>query len=266
MGYGDELIASGMARGAQALRRKRMAFGDGKRIIFSQWSEAIFRNNPNVARPGDERATDLEWCDHYLGHRRYMVPKPDRLLFNYNFRSPLGELFFDGSEIDQGPAPGFILIEPNVSPSKPISLNKQWPVERFQAVATQLMLFDGHRVVQLVYPGGRYLLKGVEQWPCASFRDACVILAQAALVITHEGGMHHAAAALGVPAIVIFGGCIPPQVLGYPMHVNLTGGVDEACGSLKPCAHCRDALNAITTDEVYAHAHRLGRNGNVAGL
>jgi hypothetical protein len=32
MGYGDELMATGMARGAAA-RGKRVAFGDGQRII-----------------------------------------------------------------------------------------------------------------------------------------------------------------------------------------------------------------------------------------
>jgi hypothetical protein len=62
--------------------------------------------------------------------------------------------------------------------------------------------------------------------------------------------MHHGAAALDVPAVVIFGAWIPPAVTGYAMHANLTGGATTACGSLRPCNHCRDALDAIKLTDV----------------
>jgi hypothetical protein len=62
--------------------------------------------------------------------------------------------------------------------------------------------------------------------------------------------MHHGAAAVGTPAVVIFGGFIPPAVVGYDMHVNLTGGA-EACGSLNKCLHCRAAMEKISVEEVY---------------
>jgi hypothetical protein len=65
--------------------------------------------------------------------------------------------------------------------------------------------------------------------------------------------MHHGAAAMGVPGVVLFGGFIPPQVTGYLMHANLTGGA-EACGSLNPCPHCAAAMQAISVDEVLHHA------------
>jgi hypothetical protein len=53
--------------------------------------------------------------------------------------------------------------------------------------------------------------------------------------------------------VVLFGGFIPPQVTGYPGHVNLTGGA-VACGSLQRCSHCQAAMNAISVDEVHAAA------------
>ena len=52
-----------------------------------------------------------------------------------------------------------------------------------------------------------------------------------------------------MPAVVIFGGFVPPIVTGYETHANLTGGAD-ACGSLFPCKHCLEALDAITVEEV----------------
>ena len=61
--------------------------------------------------------------------------------------------------------------------------------------------------------------------------------------------MHHAAAALGIDAVVLFGGFISPQITGYEYHANLTGGV-KACGNLYTCAHCRKAMDSISIDDV----------------
>src|SRR5580765_6261832 len=97
MGYGDELIASGLARGA-AGRGKRIAFGDGRRIIWSDQSHAIFRGNPNVARPGSERESDLEWIAHYRGNRLYGLVERGRWRFR-DFVCPPGEIVFDPGEL-----------------------------------------------------------------------------------------------------------------------------------------------------------------------
>ena len=52
-----------------------------------------------------------------------------------------------------------------------------------------------------------------------------------------------------MPAVVLFGGYISPDVTGYDRHANLfTGG--EACGRRTVCDHCRDAMNRITPDLV----------------
>jgi hypothetical protein len=58
---------------------------------------------------------------------------------------------------------------------------------------------------------------------------------------------------VGVEGVVLFGGFIPPEVTGYALHTNLTGGA-EACGSLQPCAHCHEAMKAIGVDEVLERA------------
>lgn len=81
------------------------------------------------------------------------------------------------------------------------------------------------------------------------FWRACAILSRASAYVGHEGGLHHAAAALGIPGVVIFGGFISPETTGYDCHVNLfTGG--NACGNRTPCMHCRDAMNRITPEAV----------------
>jgi ADP-heptose:LPS heptosyltransferase len=72
--------------------------------------------------------------------------------------------------------------------------------------------------------------------------------------------MHHGAAALGIPAVVLFGGYTPIELTGYPpLHVNLAGNSLAACGSLYRCEHCIKAMESIMATEVIHHALRLLR-------
>jgi hypothetical protein len=245
VGYGDDIIGSGLARGLNA-KGKRAAFGDGKRIIWGPWSEEIFRYNPNIAKPGSEGSADLHWIDYYKGHRNYntLDKVRGRWIWNYEFKVQPGEIFFDGS---LEPVRDFIYVEPNVPWHKSVAVNKDWGLENYQAVVDRLVR-DGHDVVQSDY--GRDRLQRVRIVKTSKFRDVLYVLSQARVALLPEGGLHHGAAALRVPAVVIFGGFIPPSVMGYDLHTNLTGGA-EACGSLHKCAHCKYAMEQISVEEVY---------------
>lgn len=259
MGAGDNLMATGMARGAVA-RGKRIAFGDGIKIRWDHNSAPIFKNNPNIAPPGSERMPNIEWIKFYKGdkHSRiYNHQDGDHWVWNYKFKAIPGEMFFSADEIAFAKrfAEGFILIEPNVPPEKKHAVNKQWPVDRYETVAREFVS-AGYRVAQFGYPAARYRLQNATLIKTPSFRHALAVLARARLAILPEGGLHHGAAAVGVNAVVLFGGFIPPQVTGYDLHVNLTGGA-EACGMLRPCEHCKAAMAAIGTDEVLAAANGM---------
>lgn len=253
MGLGDNLLGSGMARGANA-RGRRIAFGDGKRIIWDHNSPAIFQNNPNIAHPGSEGAPDLEWVRFFKGHRIYNFQVQGRWVWNMKFRPIPGEIFFTAPEKRNASrfGSGFILMEPNVESWKPVAPNKDWGRSNYQVLADRL-IDDGYRVAQFIYPKSTNPLDGVEKLRTLSFRDAVAVLGNASLYIGAEGGLHHGAAAMQRDAVVLFGGFIPPQVTGYDRHANLTGG-STACGSLSACRHCRDAMAAISVDEVYEAA------------
>src|SRR5262245_1161161 len=251
MGIGDEVMATGFARGAAA-RGKRIAFGDGRKLIWGPWCREAFKNNPNIAHRPDEPG--VEWCDYYKGHRNYnrLDSARRRWIWNYDFKAPAGEFFFDN--IEQAMSlrrPGAVLLEPNVPWHKSVAINKDWGQARWQELANKLTR-AGWRVLQTSY--GEVRLFNVGIVPVASFREAAAIVQSVDLAIVPEGGLHHAAAAVGTRAIVIFGGFIPPQVTGYSWpHINLTGSA-EACGSLDRCLHCRQALDRIEVDHVFALA------------
>lgn len=253
MGLGDNLIASGLARGAQA-RGKRIAFGDGQRIIWDHHSQEIFRGNPNVAVPGSERDPDIEWHPFCRGNRIYNRHDVagNRWVWNYEFRPIPGEMFFTDAERKAGERAGrgFVLIEPNI-PDKIGARNKDWGFGRYQELADRLKQ-SGVRVCQFQHGKSGCALAGVDQIGTKDFRDALAVLSNAALYIGPEGGLHHGAAAVGIPAVVMFGAWIPPQVTGYDTHTNIAVG--EACGSLSPCPHCKAAMDAITVEQVYESA------------
>jgi hypothetical protein len=253
-GYGDELIGSALAKGAAA-RGKRIALGDGRRILWGPHSAEIFRDNPNIAPPGSERDGDIEWIRYHKGHRIYAIGCGTHWKWSTSFNAQPGEVFLDQEELEfaETAGEGFVVIEPNVPWHKAQAQNKDWGFRKYQAVATEL-LRAGYDVVQ--FGVGRDRLAGARVVTTPSFRHSLAVLRRAALGIMPEGGLHHAAAAVGIPAIVLFGGFIPPSATGYEMHVNLTGGA-MACGTISRCEHCRAAMAAISVDDVLAHAHGL---------
>jgi ADP-heptose:LPS heptosyltransferase len=83
-----------------------------------------------------------------------------------------------------------------------------------------------------------------------TFRETCGLLASAECYIRGESGLLHAAAALGVPSVAIWGGCMDWEVMGgYPKEVGV--GISEpCCGSWKACEHCARVMGEITPESV----------------
>jgi ADP-heptose:LPS heptosyltransferase len=189
----------------------------------------------------------LEWIKHYAGHRLYATRSNGRWHWDLHFRATPGEIFFSPEETEAATraSSGFILIEPSVKMSAP---NKQWPRQSYEAVARELVRL-GHRVAQFSR-SATPLASGVELLPSGSFRHALSVLARSSLYIGPEGGLHHGAAALKVPAVVIFGGFISPASTGYDCHINLSSGGDP-CGTIgRRCSHCMEAMAAISPKTV----------------
>lgn len=257
MGLGDQLLATGMARGAFD-RGTQIAFGDGQKIIWDAHSELIFRHNPNIAPPHAYKAPNLEWIGFHRGSRIYNRQEGGRWIWNYEFRAIPGEMYFTREEkrfAEHVGADGFVFMEPHVPEHKTVAPNKEWPPERYGEVARRLVS-QGYRIVQPWYPTAKYILPTAKCVGTPDFRRALAVMKHAALYIGPEGGLHHGAAAIGKPAVVLFGGFVPPKVTGYETHTNLTGGVTEFCGSLSACDHCRAAMLAISVEEVVDAALR----------
>lgn len=234
-------------------RARVMQLTDSRKVMvtyqgvprWSQWAATIWENNPRIAKPdhvGDFQF--LEARDKVTNMRPYHLAKTaTRWKYNPDFRPDIGELYLSEAERSFGAQhAGRVIVEPHIKPGA--SPNKQWGWDRWTALASRLRA-AGVRVTQLGGPGTR-LLDGAQLVETANFRLACAVLARARACVLPEGGTHHAAAALGIPGVVIFGGYIGVETTGYAVHRNLGVSVADACGMRTPCKHCATAMEAIT--------------------
>jgi ADP-heptose:LPS heptosyltransferase len=263
MGWGDEIMVTAQARRLQERDPRRVVVRSRKGL--ARW-HPIWDGNPRLVPPGEFEGrvpaeTDaIQVLDNFPGRRPYLAygkfnnrDRSQALVFRSDFRVEPGEIYLTEDEKKLAElARDRIVLEPNIKPGA--SPNKDWGFERWEALKRELW---GERLIQIGAPGVR-TLEGVRFIPTRDVREAAAVLAGAELLIAPEGGLHHAAAALGVPAVVIFGGFISPATTGYESHRNLfTGG--HACGMRIPCSHCRRAMAEIRPLEVAAAARELLR-------
>lgn len=238
MGMGDEIMATARARALHERRGIRVRILGARRE--RRW-HAIWEHNPRLVRP--EERGNFQFLVDGPGVRSYIAEKkPDRWVWRDVHPEP-GEIYLAPHEAELA-VPGIVVIEPNLKPSA--SINKRW--SRWQKVV------DKAPDLPWVQMGTGPILRGVRHIPTPTFRDACGVMSKAALYVGHEGGLHHAAAALGVRAVVVFGGYISPAQTGYAMHRNLFTAMNP-CGSRTPCGHCRLAMDLITPDVVIEAIH-----------
>lgn len=278
MGWGDDVMSTAYAREAVRYAKERtgndvlVAFGEHdpvKNVIRSFWSPA-FENNPHIvdSRPGAApHQGPLVTIRDHPGHRLYIdyercdievdanaadqAALIKRYAYDPDFRAPRGELFFSRAErngwVDLGRrVRGTVVVEPNVKAGLN-GQNKAWPMGRWQELVNRLA--PNEKIVQLVWGGSQ--LENVELVTTPSMRHAAYALRGARLFIGTDGGLHHTAAALGVPAVVLWSHYSSPQLLGYADHENVRRADGVGCGTLwERCTECERAMALIPVQEV----------------
>lgn len=227
-------MATAVVRKAHLKTGKKVLLGDGSRVMWSP----VFDHNPRMTQ---KIGSDAVWVKNYGGHRPYIdytKSTPEKFVWK-PFKAEPGELYFSPEEL-RWTETDFVYIEPNTKGS--FGGNKDWGFDNWQKVV------DALPDIRWIQGKGRPL-RNVLQLETRSFRDACALLSRAFLFVGTDGGMHHAAAALGLPAVVVWGGLIGPETLGYESHTNLCKA-SYFCGSILSCPHCRQALERITVGEV----------------
>lgn len=237
MGLGDWIMATAQIRALNEQTGKKVVVVD--RLGRPRWSEA-FENNPRLG-PRGAPIRDQVRLLNAGGARPYIQAKTDARWHWRVWDIAPGEIYLSVPERMFGEqARGAVIVEPN---TKAPDSNKAWPFDRWQAVVRALPV----EWVQVGAPVSRRL-EGV-RFIETTTRQAFGVLAAARLFVGTEGALHHAAAALGRPAVVLWSEFIAPQYTGYTSQRNIRKATD-VCGSRLPCSGCRASMAAITVEEV----------------
>ena len=154
-------------------------------------------------------------------------------------------------------------------------LIKEWPPERFAAVAAALAADDGATIVLLGAEGDREQADGVRQALPSDIAlidivgqvpllELAAVLTRLAVLITGDTGPAHLAAAVDTPVVAIFGPTDPIRYAPLTRH----GEVVHADLWCRPCGRVRrppkrcthgtpDCLTGVETGAVVAAARRL---------
>lgn len=246
MGLGDDLLTIGEALEVYQQTHNTVRV----RVPRQSLKSPLFKNIPWI-EPVTQGHADVDhgrrpYFDYQKSgrHRQKYLP--------YTPRAGVIALTFDeryrGAELaDHEEA---VFVEPHVKATFS-GQNKRWPWEYWTELVRMLKA-DHMRVVQVSKPGEPTLEDVDHRIESPDIRAVLASLAMANPLVTTDGLFHHAAAALNVPAVVIWGGRTPPDVLGYKKHRNLyVDGPRSPCGARTPCAHCELCMKAITPEEVY---------------
>jgi len=212
----------------------------------------LWEGNPVIAHPSELKKIPHTYVTNGTGARPYIVyPFTRQTGWRYHTawraRDHVGRLYLTDHDMRLGrslPSP-FVVIEPNAKSDT--TRNKVWSWDRYAAVV------EAYPQIQFVQPLHKDSkpLPGVRTVTASTFREACGVLAASIGYVGTEGAFHHAARALHKLAVVVVGGAINWEVLGYPEHLGIVDdGPDSPCGSWLPCRHCAAALDAITVDRV----------------
>jgi len=251
MGVGDWILASADAR---ELHEK-----NGLKAVFAKpdhsehyWHE-IFDGVSFIERhPKDGQAYNV--ICNYQGNRPYFLGcKHHKVQWNPEFKARPGMIVLSQDERAYAlsvKAP-LVVVEPNVDTKYSYAVNKDWGFAKWQTLVSR-----NKHIPWVQFDYGSKRLAGVRHVQ-TTFRQACAVLDRALFLVATDGGLHHAAAALGKPAVVLWGGFVGPDLLGYGTHSNMRAKGVESCGQMKFCGHCRRAMKALTVEEVEAEVNRL---------
>lgn len=261
MGVGDEILAAGQAQ--------RLVDEHGGRVVICdirgqhRW-HPIWDGNPILVRPETyisltERIHFLISSPHARPYIIYPFTEQTGWTFNpaFHARDHIAKIYLTEAELALGVDTrrrhgDYVLIEPwSKHP------NLRWPWSSWEGLVVTLRA-QGRTVVQHLSKDSHHVVPGAVPIATLTFREACGVLASASVYVRGESGMCHAAAALGVPNVVIWGGCMDWEVLGgYPRQVGV-GVTPPWCGRYLACPHCAATMAGISVQKVIEGIERTG--------
>lgn len=231
MGLGDEIMALG--------RAERLHEKTGREVSILTMTGTPRRHetwigNPSWVHKGGKKLVDGG------GARPYIKFNGRQGVFNLEYKARAGRIYFDEGYFDNNIDGPYALINPHLKEGA--SPNKSFGFDRWAEVIKDFPI----PVYQLCTNFHDEVLPGAKRLYTPILFDALAFISGAAVVMCNEGGTHHMAASMRTPAVVYFGGFIPPSVTGYQFHYNIAIENEHGyCGKWDSCKECEKIKNQI---------------------
>ena len=194
VGLGDQLLASGQAKLLHQKTGLKVQIGSPKTGAI--WMP-LYDDVPYL---GDEIwLTDYPGCRGYI--KRIERGKYERVIFDHNYRAEPATVVIDPIDTD------YIIIEPET---------KGPPAKKWHYYQQVVDAFPKWKFLQF----NQKTLNGVDTIK-TTVKQAAAYMKGARAYIGTEGFLHHLAAAVGTPAVVLIGAYSLPEIIGYSNHINL---------------------------------------------
>lgn len=219
----------------------------------------IWQHNPEIARIYKEGKilNPLAFNSSCRPYIQYDKITPEQWVWNTDYSVKPGKIVLGPGEHNEiqrlykNKLDHYIIIDPHVKGVNQI--NKSWGFAKYQDL---VFLNPNLPWVQFQY-NNLPMLKGVNFIQTHSVRALVTYTSYAKAIVCNEGGLHHVAAALGIPGVVIFGGFIPSAITGYSIHTNIGNDEDHYCGRIPICAQCRIIMQGISVEQVHSELHKI---------
>lgn len=145
----------------------------------------------------------------------------------------------------------FITIEPHSN--NEYTCNRQYPFEKWQNIVDNLC--EVVRVVQVGRSNVRVLDNVIDVTAKTTFRTCAGLIGRSKLFLSTEGGLTHAAQAVGTKSIVVITGYQHPDMVAYPQNINMWIHKNHGpCGKKQKCEECWDAVIGHDEQEIINEA------------
>tara|TARA_R110002020_G_scaffold218282_2_gene426147 strand:- start:3339 stop:4181 length:843 start_codon:yes stop_codon:yes gene_type:complete len=128
----------------------------------------------------------------------------------------------------------YIAIEPHSKNN--YTPNRRYPFEKWQSVVDSLK--NEITFVQIGQPGHKILENVISLLGETTFRESALIIKNSQMFISTEGGLGHAANAVGKKSLIVLTGYQGYNMVAYPENINLDISSHGPCGLKIKCERC----------------------------
>jgi len=154
-----------------------------------------------------------------------------------------------------------------ISPGAQYGSAKEWFPERFGELALRISGEIGARLLILGSSGDRAAASRIEEIAGSAAVDLCgkttlgqalALIARCRVFVTNDSGLMHAASALAVPLVAIFGSTDPRRTGPLGRHSRVVFKALPCAPCLKTeCPGKRECMEAVTVEEVFGEVKEL---------